>query len=298
MDALARQRLVLGLKQQTLSWELPWSGPTYHPRMPVPTADPSSAGDDKSRIQSYRRMMDVLQCFSTAARRLSLAQIASATGLPRPTVHRILGALKEIGFIEQDGRGGGYMLGIGLYELGSLSLANMDLHREAQPFVEQLARQCGASVHLGIFNGHAVVLIERGEVDEPRKRLSARLEVAPIHCTGVGKAVGAFLPEELLQRVASEGLQAYTPHTLTTLDTLRRDYAEIRKRGYALDNEELQLFVRCVAAPIRNASGRVFAGISVSGPADRMTLEVQMQIAPIVVETAAAISRHLGFEGG
>jgi DNA-binding IclR family transcriptional regulator len=264
----------------------------------APAVPAAPGADDKNRIQSYRRMMDVLQCFSTSARRLTLAQIAMSTGLPRPTVHRILGALKEIGFIEQDVKGGGYMLGIGLYELGSLSLANMDLHREAQPFVEQLARQCSASVHLGIFNGHAVVLIERGEVDEPRKRLSARLETAPIHCTGVGKAVGAFLPDEVVHRVAAEGLQGYTPHTLTTLAALQRDYAKIRRRGYALDNEELQLFVRCVAAPIRNASGRVFAGISVSGPADRMTADLQQQLAPIVVETALAISRHLGFAGG
>jgi hypothetical protein len=90
--------------------------------------------DDKNRIQSYQRMVDVLRCFSTAARRLTLAQIATATGLPRATVHRVLGALKEIGFIDQDARGAGYMLAIGLYELGSLSLANMDLDREAQPF--------------------------------------------------------------------------------------------------------------------------------------------------------------------
>jgi DNA-binding IclR family transcriptional regulator len=255
----------------------------------------AAVSDDKNRIQSYRRMMDVLQCFSTAARRLSLAQISTATGLPRATVHRILGALKEIGFVEQDAKGGGYMLGIGLYELGSLSLANMDLHREAQPFVDQLARQCSASVHLGVFNGHAVVLIERGEADEPRKRLSARLETAPIHCTGIGKAVGAFLPEEVVGRVAAEGLQGYTPHTITAWAALQREYAKIRKRGHAFDNEELQLFVRCVAAPIRNASGRVFAGISISGPADRMTSELQQQLAPIVVDTAEAISRHLGY---
>lgn len=267
----------------------------YHPFMET-KAERVSA-DDKNRIQSYRRMMDVLQCFSTAARRLTLAQIAARTGLPRATVHRILGALKEIGFIEQDVKGGGYMLGIGLYELGSLSLANMDLHREAQPFVDQLARQCGASVHLGVFNGHAVVLIERGEADEPRKRLSARLETAPIHCTGVGKAVGAFLPEDVVRRVCAEGLQAYTPHTITSIEVLEGEYRAIRQRGHAFDREELQLFVRCVAAPIRNASGRVFAGISISGPADRMTPELQQQLAPIVVETAAAISRHLGHRG-
>lgn len=253
--------------------------------------------DDKNRIQSYQRMVDVLRCFSTAARRLTLAQIATATGLPRATVHRILGALKEVGFIDQDVRGGGYMLGIGLYELGSLSLANMDLHREAQPFVDQLARQSAGSVHLGVFNGHAVVVIEREDFDEPRKSLASKVEIAPVHCTGVGKAVGAWLPKDELAKIAAAGLRSYTPHTITSLTSLERDYVKVRKRGYAFDNEELQLFIRCVAAPIRNASGRVFAAISVSGPTDRMTTERQLQLSSIVVETAASISRHLGYTG-
>jgi DNA-binding IclR family transcriptional regulator len=253
--------------------------------------------DDKNRIQSYQRMMDVLQCFTSVSRRLTLAQIAAGTGLPRPTVHRILGALRDIGFIEQDVRGGGYMLGIGLYELGSLSLANMDLHREAQPFVDQLARHSSASVHLGVFNGQSVVVIEREDFEEPRKSLASRVEIAPIHCTGVGKAVGAYLPKDLVARIAAGGLRPYTSHTITSLAALERDLAKVRKRGYALDNEELQLFVRCVAAPIRNAAGRVFAAISVSGPPERMTPERQLQLASVVIDTAGAISRHLGFDG-
>jgi DNA-binding IclR family transcriptional regulator len=253
--------------------------------------------DGKNRIQSYQRMVDVLRCFSTAARRLTLAQIATATGLPRATVHRILGALKDVGFIDQDARGGGYMLGIGLYELGSLSLANMDLHREAQPYVDQLARQSGGRVHLGVFNGHAVVVIEREDFDEPRKSLASHVEIAPIHCTGVGKAVGAYLQKEAVARIAAGGLRAYTSRTITTLAALQRDYAQVRKRGYALDNEELQLFVRCVAAPIRNAAGRVFAAISVSGPPEKMTDERQLQLASVVIDTAGAISRHLGYAG-
>lgn len=255
------------------------------------------AQDDKNRIQSFRRMMEVLQCFSTAARRLTLAQIAAATGLPRPTVHRILGALKEIGFIEQDVKGGGYMLGIGLYELGSLSLTNMDLHREAQPFVDRLARHSGALVHLGVFNGHSVVVIEREDFEEPRKSLASHVEIAPIHCTGVGKAVGAHLPKELVAKIAAGGLRAYTSHTTTSLAALERDYAKVRKRGYALDNEELQLFVRCVAAPIRNTTGKVFAAISVSGPPQRMTAERQLQLSSVVIDTAVEISRHLGYSG-
>lgn len=254
------------------------------------------ARNDKNRIQSYQRMVDVLRSFSSSARRLSVAQIAAGTGLPRPTVHRILAALRDIGFIEQDAKGGGYMLGISLYELGSLSLVNMDLHREAQPFVDQLARLSGCSVHLGVFNGQSVVVIEREDLDEPRKSLASHVEIAPIHCTGVGKSVGAWLPTDLIRKIAAPGLQAYTVNTITGLSALEREYARIRKRGFAFDNEELQLWIRCVAAPIRNASGRVFAAISVSGPTQRMGPQRQLQLGPLVADTATALSRHLGFD--
>jgi len=267
------------------------------PRVSATASAPAqNASDDKNRIQSYQRMVDVLRSFSSSARRLSVAQIAAGTGLPRPTVHRILAALRDIGFIEQDAKGGGYMLGIGLYELGSLSLANMDLHREAHAFIDQLARLSGRSVHLRVFNGQSVVVIEREDLDEQRKSLASHVEIAPIHCTGVGKAVGAWLPHELIRKIAAPGLQAYTVNTITGLSELEREYARIRKRGFAFDNEELQLWIRCVAAPIRNASGRVFAAISVSGPPERMGPQRQAQLGPLVADTAAALSRHLGFD--
>ena len=113
----------------------------------------------------------------------------------------------------------------------------------------------------------------------------------------MGKAVGAYLPKDLVARIAAGGLRPYTSHTITSLAALERDLAKVRKRGYALDDEELQLFVRCVAAPIRNAAGRVFAAISVSGPPERMTPERQLQLSSVVIDTAGAISRHLGFDG-
>lgn len=112
-----------------------------------------AAPDDKSRIQSIQRMMGILECFSTVSRHLSLAQLAEMSGLPRPTTHRMLAAMKEIGFIEQDARSGSYSLGIRLFELGNIALANMDLLREAKPFIDRLAKLSGESSHLGVFNG-------------------------------------------------------------------------------------------------------------------------------------------------
>lgn len=252
--------------------------------------------DDKSRIQSIGKMMDILGCFSTVARHLSLGQIAASAGVPRPTAHRMLSALREIGFVEQDGRNGSYSLGIRLFELGSLALANLDLLREAKPYMDRLSRLSGESAHLGVFNGFEVIVVEREEPIDRPSRGALPSESSPAYCTGVGKALLAFQKPEVIERVIANGLKSFTTNTITSADGLRAELAAIRERGYATDNSEHQLWTGCVAAPIRNASGHVFASISVTGPADRMTADRITQLAPVVVQTADTISRQLGYE--
>jgi len=252
--------------------------------------------DDKSRIQSIGKMMDILGCFSTVDRRLSLAQIATRSGLPRPTTHRMLSALREIGFIEQDARNGNYGLGIRLFELGSTALANMDLLREAKPFIDRLSRLAGESSHLGVFNGFEVIVVEREEPTERPVRGVRPSESSPAYCTGVGKAVLAFQRPEVIERLIDAGLKPFTTNTITSPDRLRAELAAIRERGYAIDDAEHEIWVRCVAAPIRNASGHVFASISVTGAADRMTEDRVTRLAPLVVQTADSIARQLGWQ--
>lgn len=260
-------------------------------------AKPQSAtADDKSRILSIGKMMGILECFSTVNRHLSLAQLSAMSGLPRPTAHRMLSAMKEIGFIEQDARTGSYGLGIRLFELGSIALANMDLLREAKPFIDRLAKLSGESSHLGVFNGFEVIVVEREEPAERSWRGIRPSESTPAHCTGVGKALLAFQRPELVEQVIAAGLKAYTTTTLSTPEALRKELAAIRKRGYAIDNAEHELWVRCVAAPIRNSSGHVFASVSVTGPADRMTDTKIASLAPLVVQTADSISLQIGFQ--
>lgn len=257
---------------------------------------PLPASDDKSRIQSITRMMSILECFSTVNRHLPLAQVAAMSGLPRPTAHRMLAAMKEIGFVEQDPRTGNYGLGLRLFELGNIALANMDILREAKPFIDRLCKLSGESSHLGVFNGFEVVVVER---EEPADRQvdSVRLsEASPAYCTGVGKALLAFQRPEVIEQVIAAGLKVYTKTTITTAEALRREMEAIRRRGYAIDNSEHQVWVRCVAAPIRNASGQVVASLSVTGPADRMTDTKIDSLAPLVVQTADSISRQIGYE--
>jgi DNA-binding IclR family transcriptional regulator len=260
--------------------------------------DDERAQDDKSRIQSIGKMMDILGCFSTLSRHLSLGQIATVAGVPRPTAHRMLSALKEIGFVEQDGRTSSYSLGIRLFELGSLALANLDLLREAKPFMDRLSRLSGETAHLGVFNGFEAIVVEREEPADRPVRGIRPSESTPAYCTGVGKALLAFQPPEVIERVIQIGLKAFTTNTITSPEKLRSEMQAIRERGYATDDSEHQIWTSCVAAPIRNAAGRVFASISVTGPADRMTAERIRQLAPVVVQTADTIARQLGFEAG
>ena len=252
--------------------------------------------DDKSRIQSIGKMMGILECFSTVNRHLSLAQIATLAGLPRPTAHRMLSAMKEIGFIEQDARSSSYGLGIRLFELGNIALANMDILREAKPFMDHLSKLTGESSHLGVFNGFEVIVVEREGPAERQSRGIQPSEASPAPCTGVGKALLAFQRAEVIQQVISAGLKVYTTTTISNPEGLRTELAAIRARGYAIDDSEHQVWVRCVAAPIRNSSGHVFASVSVTGPADRMTDTKIASLAPLVVQTADSISRQIGFE--
>jgi DNA-binding IclR family transcriptional regulator len=252
--------------------------------------------DDKSRIQSIGKMMGILECFSTINRQLSLAQVATLSGLPRPTAHRMLSAMKEIGFIEQDARSSSYGLGIRLFELGNIALANMDILREAKPFMDRLSEVSGESSHLGVFNGFEVIVVEREVPAERQSRGIRPGESSPAHCTGVGKAMLAFQRSEVIEQVIAAGLKVYTTTTISTPEGLRTELAAIRERGYAIDDSEHQIWVRCVAAPIRNSSGHVFASVSVTGPADRMTDAKIASLAPLVVQTADSISRQIGFE--
>ncbi|WP_077001224.1 IclR family transcriptional regulator [Variovorax sp. KK3] len=252
--------------------------------------------DDKNRIQSFGKMMDILGSFSTVNRALSLAQVAQSAGLPRATAHRMLSALREIGFIQQEARSGLYGLGIRLFELGNLALTNMDLMREAKPFMDRLSRLAGETVHLGVFDGYNVIVVER---EEPQERAPARnlsgTESAPAYCTSVGKAVLAFQGPEVIDRIVAAGMRPFTANTLTTAEALNADLSATRERGYAIDDSEHQVWVRCVAAPIRNAGGQVFAAVSITGPADRMTPERTHQLSGLVMQTADSVSRHLGY---
>lgn len=248
----------------------------------------------EDNLKSLSKVMRILESFSTVNRTMSLGEICQRTGFPKSTAHRLLSSMRVVGLIDQACEGERYRLGIKLFEFGNTVLANMDLHREARPFVDTLARVSGQMVHLAVFDGRHAVVIQRSD-PSPEGLPATFIETAPVHCTSVGKAILAYQPEETLRRVLAAGLQRYTDTTIIDEAALRVALSEIRNRGYAVDEGEHQPGIRCIGAPIRDQSGRVFAAVSVSGPSWRIPAGEVASLSKIVVHNANAIAACLGY---
>lgn len=252
---------------------------------------------DEDGLKSLGKVMRVLECFSTRDRALSLGEICVRTGFPKTTTHRLVASLRDVGLLDQDQERDRYRLGLKLFGLGNTVLANMDLHREARPFIDQLTRLSGHSVHLAVFDGRQAVVIHRAD-PHPEGSPVVFIEAAPAHCTGVGKAILAFQPSDMLSQLAALGaLVRYTDTTITDRARLAVHLAETRDRGWSVDEGEHQPGLRCVGAPIRDQSGRVFAAISVSAPNRELPQSRVMAAAKLVLHAAQAISVALSWRG-
>lgn len=250
------------------------------------------ARSSEEMVKSLVKVVAILDAFSTSRRSLSLAEIAAATGFPHSTTHRLAASMREVGLLDQDHHRDRYRLGLRLFELGNVVLANMDLHREARPIVDALSQVTGHLVHLAVFDGRHAVVIHRADPPEGGTPLTL-IEAAPVHCTSVGKAILAFQSPETVAAVVSAGLERFTDATITTEKKLKSELAAIRTRGYAVDNGEHQPGIRCVGAPVRDQTGRVIAGLSISGPARRLRKDQVGELSKIVMHHANIVSAKL-----
>jgi DNA-binding IclR family transcriptional regulator len=252
----------------------------------------SGAGrQSEDAVKSLVKMVAILEAFSTSRRAMSLAEIAATTGLPRSTAHRLAASMRDVGLLDQDEQRDRYRLGIKLFELGNTVLANMDLHREARPFVDALSRVSGHLVHLAVFDGRQAIVIHRVPADSGTPL--TLIEAAPVHCTSTGKAILAFQPATKIDAIIAGGLKRFTDATITDGRKLKSELRMIRGRGYAFDEGEHQPGIRCVGAPIHDRAGRVIAGLSVSGPSRRLSKDQLVELSEIVVHHAKLIEANL-----
>ena len=253
-----------------------------------------SAAEGKNPIQVIERMMNLLDVLADHANPVALKQLAQETGLHPSTAHRILGAMTQSGFVER-AEGGMYRLGIRLLELGSLVKSRISLRETAMPSMLKLHAATGESVNLGIRTGDEIVYVERTSSGRSSVRVvhieGAR---APLHTTATGKL---FLVEDGLEQIRDyarrTGLPASTPASITSLPVLEKELDRVRRHGVAFDLDEVEAGVRCIAAGIRDDSGALIAGLSLSTPSDRFNPDW----VALVRDTANEISRALGHSG-
>lgn len=227
---------------------------------------------------------------------MGVTRISRILQLPKSSVHDILSTLENDGLIEKDCERNYYSLGLKLFELGNMARANLELRRVATPFLRSLNEQLDETVHLTILDGWQVLYIECFESTKQLRTYSVIGVRAPLHCTAVGKAILAFFTEKQVgQMIKTMGLAKFTENTITDRRHLDAEMAEIRRRGYSVDDAEHEEGVRCIGAPIRNHEARVMASVSVSGPSQRMSPDRDEQIGKLLIDRTDEISRRLGY---
>jgi DNA-binding IclR family transcriptional regulator len=242
-------------------------------------------------IQVIDRLVNLLDTIARHRESVSLKLISAETGLHTSTAFRILASLESHGFVERD-RVGRYRLGSKLLHLGRSMHRDFDLREEARPVLEWLRGELDETVNLTVPEGDEAVYVERATTRRMMRVEHVIGSRAPLHVTAVGKL---FLAERgpggCAEYAARRGLQPLTPNTITDPEHLEREVQAAARQGYALDTEEAEQGVGCIAVPIRDASGNVVAALSVSSPLDRRRLEW----VSVLQQGAARLSERLGY---
>ncbi len=246
-----------------------------------------------SSLQVVDRSVAILDALASDTPELGVTELAKATGMSKGTVHRILASLEHHRLVEQDSESKRYRLGLRLFEFGSRATAQIDYVRLVEPFLQQLASQTGETTHLAILDEGTILYVAKVDGWHSLRMPSQIGKRLPTHCTALGKVMLAGLPDvNLRQILKGHGLVQLTPNTLTSLERLKSELEAIRRLGYSVDNEELELGLRCVAAPVVDSNGDAVAAVSISGPTTRITTSNVAILAPHVIACGDAISRR------
>jgi DNA-binding IclR family transcriptional regulator len=225
---------------------------------------------------------------------LSLAEVCQKLNLHKSTAHRSLMVLERSALIERTPENR-YRLGLKLYELGNRAVEQVDLRTRVHPYFRRLAAHVGETVHLSVLQKTSIVYLDKVE---PNRRVCVSSKTGtsnPVYCTSMGKAMLAFQPPEVIEQIVSKiRFVRYTHKTLTSREALMKALDRVRRRGYAIDDQEIEVGVRCVGAPIFDENHQAIAAVSVSGPTSRITAPNMPEIAEHLLRCCRDISLSLG----
>ncbi len=251
-----------------------------------------SPASTKTTVQVIDRLASLLDALSRYPDPVSLKELAIVTNLHPSTAHRILNDLVTTRFVDR-AEGGNYRLGMRLLELGNVVKSRLNVREAAIELMRGLHRQTQQTVNLSVRQGDEIVYIDRAFSERSGMQVVRAIGGrAPLHLTSTGKLfLSLDEPKAIRAYTTRTGLAGHNKNSITDLSKLEKELAEVRANGYARDNEELELGVRCMAAGIRDDSGKLIAGLSISAPADRL----QEDWLKDLIATAEEISATLGY---
>ncbi|GAB3063785.1 IclR family transcriptional regulator [Virgibacillus ainsalahensis] len=250
-----------------------------------------------SNVQSIERAFAILKVLSNEPDGLRITKLAEEVGLSKSTAHRLTSTLVNLNYVYQNPETEKYLLGNALIRLTSSMLNNLDVINVAEPYLASLSRDVNETIHLCVEDNGEVLYVDKIESNQKIRMYSTIGSRAPLYCTGVGKILLSGMDQTYLNDVISRiKFESRTKMTITSGEELKKEIKKVESQGYSLDNIENEEGIRCIAGPIYDYKGQITASFSISGPANRVTMDrVNNELAEKVRATSKQISEQFGY---
>jgi len=247
-------------------------------------------------IKSLDRALNLLEMLVRSENGMGVTELSRKLNLHKSTVFRLLDTLKYRGYVEKNEENQNYIIGIKLFELGSRVLNDIDSRNRVRPYLEELKEKTDETVHLGILDDGEIIYVDKVESNATIRMYSQVGRRVPVHSTSLGKVILAHLPEERVREIIEQkGLPKKGKNTITNPDDLIEHLKKVKEQGYAVDDEEQEAGIRCIAGPVFNHRGEIVSSFSISAPITRMDKERLDNLSELIVEYSKKMSRSLGY---
>ena len=248
------------------------------------------------RVKSIEKAMLMLKLFTPKCSELTLGELSEGLAVHKSTAYRIAVTLSEGGFLRRNSQKGTYSLGLKILNLSSTLINSLELRTQARPYLEKLVKEINETVHLGVLDQDEVVYIDKLDASRGIRIFSDIGKRAPCHCTALGKALLADLPPETVRRILEKkGMKCYTPNTIVNVSSFLEHMIKVKQDGYALDLEEHEPLVHCIAVPIRDYTQNTIATLSVTFIIKNFSEGILNNYISIIKEAGIKISSDMGY---
>ncbi len=248
-------------------------------------------------VQAVSNAIDILELLGEYEHELSISEIVHQLSLTKSNVSKLLSNLEYFGYVELNRYTGNYRLGVKIFQISQAYINKLNLIEVSQHSMQQLKEMLNESVYIGILNGKNIVYLDVIETDEPVRVRSRIGNVGPAYATAMGKAhLSALTDKEIDDLFGSKSFQKFTNNTIVSIEDLKEEIKIVKENGYALDSEEYEVGVCCVAAPIYDFLGKIIAAISISAPVERVDKSrLDTEIIPALLDSSKKLSIKFGY---